>query len=176
MEKLGVGTQIQHPSFGYGVIVEVIDDNYTIYFLELEEAKEINNAYEGLAIKEKVAPEITPIEISDIEEAVENILARQSDSIPEVELANKWLNGSVTINAGSDDLQGKEIPLQTFFHKIIMVRERLRVLEQNINNQDKLDETDKLHLQQYITKAYGSLTTFNVLFANKEDQFKGAGR
>jgi len=73
-------------------------------------------------------------------------------------------------------MQGKEIPIRTFFNKIIMVRERLRVLEQNINNHEKLDEADKLHLQQYLTRAYGSLTTFNVLFSEKEDHFKGAGK
>ena len=93
-----------------------------------------------------------------------------------VPLANKWINGTVTINAGSEDMQGKEIPIRTFFNKVIMVRERLRVLEQNINNHEKLDEADKLHLQQYITRAYGSLTTFNVLFGDKADQFKGAGK
>lgn len=75
-----------------------------------------------------------------------------------------------------ENLQVKEIPIDTFFHKIVMVRDRLRVLEQNINKNKVLEDADKVHLQQYITKIYGSLTTFNVLFKSKDDHFKGEGR
>jgi protein-arginine kinase len=70
-------------------------------------------------------------------------------------------------------MQAKEVPMETFFHKIVMVRDRLRVLEQNINSNKKLSEEDKIEIQQYITRAYGSLTTFNVLFAEKDDYFVG---
>lgn len=177
MEKVGVGSQVTHRSFGNGVVVEIDGDNYTIYFNELAEVKEINREFDGISVLEKVAPEFVPLEINDIENALENILNRSSKlGIPIVPLANKWIDGTVTINSGTEGLQGKDIPIRTLFNKIIMVRERLRVLEQNINNHDKLDEADKIHLQQYITRAYGSLTTFNVLFAEKEDQFKGTGK
>ena len=177
MEKVGIGSQVNHRSFGNGVVVEIDGDNYTIYFNELAEVKEINREFDGISVLEKVAPEYVPIEISDIENALESILKRSSKlGIPIIPLANKWIDGTVTINAGVEGMQGKDISIRTFFNKIIMVRERLRVLEQNINNHDKLDEADKLHLQQYLTRAYGSLTTFNVLFSEKEDHFKGAGK
>lgn len=176
MEKLGIGSKVEHPKYGLGVVVEINGDYYKIYFTSQNETKEIDKSFEGLEVKEKAAVDFEPIEISDIENALKKILTENATNTNIVPLANKWINGSVTINAGSDELQGKEIPIRTFFNKIIMVRERLRVLEQNINNHDKLDEADKIHLQQYITRAYGSLTTFNVLFGEKTDQFKGAGK
>jgi superoxide dismutase len=85
------------------------------------------------------------------------------------------MGGIVIFEPNDVALQVKEIPMAAFFHKIVMVREKLRVLEQNINNHPKLDDEDRVHLQQYITRCYGSLTSFNILFAHKEDQFKGSG-
>lgn len=89
-----------------------------------------------------------------------------------VELGRKWEGGTIILKPADDSLQPKEVPIDTFFHKIIMVRDRLRVLEAKLNGHEDLSKTDKLELQQYISKAYGTLTTFNVLFQNKEDQFK----
>ena len=83
----------------------------------------------------------------------------------------RWKGGTVTLNPGKEDTQSKEIPLDTFFHKIVMVRDRLRVLEAKLNASSQLDEQEKVELQSYITKCYGSLTTFNVLFRDKSDYF-----
>ena len=89
-----------------------------------------------------------------------------------LELGRKWEGGTLVLKPGDDSLQPKEVPVETFFHKIIMVRDRLRVLEAKVNGHDNLSKTDKIEMQQYISKAYGTLTTFNVLFQNKEDQFR----
>ncbi|MCP4606380.1 MAG: hypothetical protein GY847_38695 [Proteobacteria bacterium] len=88
------------------------------------------------------------------------------------EMGVRWRDGTLILKPGSPDNQPKEVPIDTLFHKIIMVRERLRVLEAKINSNDKLDEKDKLELQGYISKCYGTLTTFNILFDDKADHFR----
>jgi hypothetical protein len=89
------------------------------------------------------------------------------------ELAPKWDDGTIVFQPADPNLKSKEIPMDTFFKKITSVRERLRVLEQKINNHDSLSHTDKAELQQLITRAYGSLTSFNILFRYEEDKFEG---
>jgi hypothetical protein len=88
-------------------------------------------------------------------------------------LADRWAGGQLVLRPGKAGTQEKVVPIDSFIRKIVMVRERLRVLEQRINNHPKLTDSDRLELQEYITRAYGSLTTFNVLFADPEDRFTG---
>jgi hypothetical protein len=88
-------------------------------------------------------------------------------------IAERWTGGQLVLKPGKAGTQEKAIPIESFFRKIIAVRERLRVLEQRINGHPKLSDEDRLQLQDYITRAYGSLTTFNVLFADAEDRFVG---
>ena len=88
-----------------------------------------------------------------------------------LEMGNRWQGGTLVMKPGATETQDKEIPLDTFFHKIIMVRDRLRVLEAKINANDKLGDLDKVELQSYISKCYGTLTTFNTLFKDKSDHF-----
>ncbi len=93
-------------------------------------------------------------------------------------IAERWLGGQLIMKPGKAGTQEKTIPIEEFFRKIVAVRERLRVLEQRINSHPKLADDDRLQLQEYITRAYGSLTTFNLLFAEPEDRFigtKGSG-
>jgi hypothetical protein len=82
-------------------------------------------------------------------------------------LGDKWHGGSMLLQPADKSLKPKEIPIADFFHKVVMLRDRLRVLEQNINSNKKLSDEDKANIQQYITRCYGSLTTFNVLFKIK---------
>ncbi len=88
-------------------------------------------------------------------------------------IAKRWEGGTLVIKSTDPSLQPKEIPIDAFFHKIVMVRDRLRVLEQKLNGHTKLSDAEKVEMQGYITKIYGSLTTFNVMFRDKDDQFVG---
>ena len=90
-----------------------------------------------------------------------------------VKLGEKWTGGMMLLQPKDTSLKPKEIPIEVFFHKIVMARDRLRVLEQNINSNKNLSDEEKINLQQYITRIYGSFTTFNVLFKNKEHWFIG---
>lgn len=175
---LGIGSQIRHPKFGKGVLVESDASYYKIYFNFTAEVKTIARDFPNFELVEKKEAEFQPITLAEIETAMENVLKKNQpkENLPKVTLAQKWINGTITINPYNPEMSNKEIPIKTFFHKIVMVRERLRVLEQNINNHEKLDDEDRIQLQQYFTRAYGSLTTFNVLFSNKDDQFKGSGK
>jgi hypothetical protein len=98
---------------------------------------------------------------------------REELGVRPVELAAKWSGGELVLKPGKEGLQEKRIPIDALFHKVVMVRDRLRVLEQRINGHPNLGDEEKVQMQQYVTACYGSLTTFNVLFAEREDQFVG---
>src|SRR5204863_7305099 len=113
------------------------------------------------------------VSLSDIEVLLVNALRKYSDIQETVEIGNKWTGGTMELKPADSSLKSKDIPIDVFFNKIVMLRDRLRVLEQHINSNKKLSEEDKVNLQQYITRCYGSLTTFNVLFKYTTDQFVG---
>jgi hypothetical protein len=110
---------------------------------------------------------------SDEFRKVLSAVIREELGVGEVNLAGRWDGGEVIIKSAKEGVQEKRVPVDAFFHKIVMVRDRLRVLEQKINGHPKLGDDEKVQLQQYVTACYGSLTTFNVLFADREDQFVG---
>ena len=111
--------------------------------------------------------------LDDIEYRLEKILEKWADAQEVVFLGDKWKGGKMILQPANSDLKPKEIPIEDFFHKIVMLRDRLRVMEQKINAHPKMDDIEKVELQQYITRIYGTLTTFNVLFRYTTQQFTG---
>ncbi len=174
-QNLGTGSRIQHPKFGKGVVVDVDADYYTIWFRDGNATRGIARDFVGMEVLEATAAEVVPITLRDIKEAVNELLEEKSDLQEVVSLAGKWNRGMMILKPEDTSLQPKEIPIESFFHKIVMLRDRLRVMEQKINAHKLLTDEDKVEMQQYITRIYGSLTTFNVLFKYTEDQFKGSG-
>lgn len=170
-EILGIGSRVKHPQMGKGVIVQVRSDAYEIGFIEYG-VKLIKRDYEGLEIIEAVETPEDLVSYEDMEKSLIRVLTRFSDVQQTVPLGQKWTGGRMVLYPGDKTLKEKEIPIETFFHKIVMIRDRVRVMEQRINASELTDE-EKVDLEQYITRIYGSLTTFNVLFKNKEDQFRG---
>lgn len=179
-EILGIGSRVEHPHFGKGVVVELTSETYIIWFKSQNAAKNVSRDYAGLRVLEQKAAETLPgaagVSLADIETALENVLDRRLNEFQLVPMAGKWNNGSLVLKPADESLQSKEIPIETFFHKIVMVRDRLRLIEQKINAHKVLTDEDKVDLQQYITGIYGSLTTFNVLFRESHHQFKGSSR
>jgi len=169
---LGIGTRLQHTQYGPGVIVGLRYATYLISFIH-HGIKEIDKTDTNLdeIIPENVTAEIETV--SEVERSLLKILRQWSDVNELVPLGDKWTGGTMLLQTADKSLKPKEIPIQDFFHKIVMLRDRLRVLEQNINSNKKLSDEDKVNIQQYITRCYGSLTTFNVLFKNKEHWFVG---
>jgi len=169
---LGIGTRLQHTQHGPGVIVGVKYATYLISFINVG-IKEIEKTDPQL---DEIIPENITEEIethSEVEKSLLKILRLWGGITETVPLGDRWKNGMMLLQPADKSQKPKEIPIDVFFHKIVMLRDRLRVLEQNINSHKKLSDEDKVNLQQYITRIYGSLTTFNVLFKNKEHWFIG---
>lgn len=170
--KLGIGTRLQHTIHGAGVITGIRLGTYLITFMD-SGTKEIDKTDEKL---EEIIPENVSAEVettSEVEKSILKILRLWSDTSEIVPLGEKWRGGTMLLQSGDKTLKPKEVPIDAFFHKIVMLRDRLRVMEQQINAHKILSDEEKVNLQQYITRIYGTLTTFNVLFKDKEHWFVG---
>ncbi len=167
-----IGTRIQHPSFGEGVVFGKDDYKYRIFFREHGE-KELGKAFDGYVLLEAASVVATTVELEDVVDAVKNVFDMYYEVTDIVELGDKWEGGTLLLQPADKALKPKEIPVENFFHKIVMLRDRLRVMEQKINAHPKMSDSEKVELQQYVTRIYGSLTTFNVLFRSKNDWFVG---
>ncbi len=169
---LGIGTRLQHTQHGPGVIVGIKYATYLISFINsgVIEVDKTDSKLEEI-IPENISEEIETH--SEVEKSLLKILRLWGGLSEIVPLGDRWEKGTLILQPADKTLKPKEIPVEDFFHKIVMLRDRLRVLEQNINSSKNLSDEEKVNIQQYITRCYGSLTTFNVLFKNKEQWFVG---
>jgi hypothetical protein len=169
---LGIGTRLQHTQHGPGVIVGVKYATYLIAFIH-HGIKEIDKTDSGLdeIIPENVTAEVETV--SAVEKSLLKILRQWGEVSELVQMGDRWKGGTMLLQPADKTQKPKEIPVEVFFHKIVMLRDRLRVLEQQVNAHKLLSDEDKVNLQQYVTRIYGTLTTFNVLFKEKEHWFTG---
>jgi hypothetical protein len=176
-QEIVTGIRVKHSLYGMGYVCSATLVNCDIIFERgglVSFSKK--TVAEDLSLldtpdSDTAEPKLT---LAEVEEALDVILEKHNAIEYNVPLGERWENGTLVLQP-NNGTQPKEMPIETFFHKIVMVRDRLRVLEQNINSHKKLTDAEKVDLQQYITRIYGSLTSFNILFKDKEDYFVGTG-
>ena len=171
MQLLGIGSRIRHADYGEGVIINIKPAAYLITFME-QGVKQIKLDY-AFEIIEEVEIESDRVSLFDVEQTFSKLLQKWADMTEVVPINDRWKGGKLILKPGRSDLSPYEMPIDTFFHKITMIRDRMRVLEQKINASKGLAEEEKIDLQQYITRCYGSLTSFNILFKEKSQHFIG---
>lgn len=175
IESLRINMRVRHPQYGTGTVKTIAEVTADIQFDDgsqravAPEPSGLEPAEPQVAVSGLNVP-LKQFIAETLDEAVRKLGLEKPDSVVE-KLGARWHGGKLVLHPADPALQTKEVPLETFFHKIVMVRNNLRVLEQKINAHDKLTDGEKVEMQQYITKSYGSLTTFNILFKEKEEQF-----
>ena len=174
IEELHVGMKVKHPKYLDGVVSSISEHTADIRFIDALRTidpvtSELQPAQELVHVSGLSMPLAQFIE-QTVRATIAGLGLEKPDTVVE-QLGTRWHHGKLVMHPADPGLQTKEVDLETFFHKIVMVRNNLRVLEQKINAHEKLTDGEKVEMQQYITRGYGSLTTFNVLFKEKEDQF-----
>jgi hypothetical protein len=170
MKLLGIGSRINHAEYGKGVVTNVSSKEYWVTFIDGGlETIAIDSEFEVIEAAEN---EVDTISLYDVEQSLLSILKKWNGLGEPVAIGDKWKGGNMKLVHGQAGLAHKDVPIDVFFHKIVMLRDRLRVMEQKINASN-LEEIEKVELQQYITRIYGSLTTFNILFKSQNDHFVG---
>ena len=165
MSELTKGSLVRHAEFGIGRVegTEAGPDR-EVYFPRLDKQALVDvDDLELLSDAESAAYEMVKLAARELRET----------ELPAVGLGSRWQGGELVLKPADAGQAPKSVPIEAFFHKIVMVRDRLRVMEAQINNNKKLTDEEKVDLQQYITRIYGSLTTFNILFRDKKDHFVG---
>ncbi len=164
MGEFSKGDLVRHERLGIGRVDEADGADYTVYFSRLDRSeKSAEEELQPMTEAEKTAYEMVKLAALEV----------SREELPKTALGSRWHGGELILKPGDPKLAAKSVPIETFFHKIVMVRDRLRVMEAQINGHKVLADSEKVDLQQYITRIYGSLTTFNVLFKEKNDQFVG---
>ncbi len=174
IQSLHVGMSVRHPQYGLGTVKTISETSAEILFTDgrrtvAPEAAGLEPAEAQVAVSGMDLPLRQFIE-ETLASAIRQLGLTPPESVLE-KLGVRWHRGKMVFHPADPTLQTKEVELEVFFHKIVMVRNQLRVLEQKINAHEKLSDAEKVDMQQYITRCYGSLTTFNVLFKDKEEQF-----
>ncbi len=174
--SLFIGQNVRHPQYGVGEVKALTEHTADVLFE---------------TGRRTIAPETSGLEAAEATAALSGLEKPLSVLIREITsetlraaglekpgelvagLATRWQRGKMLLQPSDPSLQAKEVEVEAFFHKIVMMRNNLRVLEQRINASEKLTDGEKVDLQQYITRCYGSMTTFNILFKDREDYFSG---
>jgi hypothetical protein len=174
IEALHVGLKVRHPQYGIGTIKSISAAAAEVQFDDgmrsvAPEPSGIEPAEPQAAVRGLEVP-LTQLVQQTVDATISRLGLEKPDAVVE-QLGSRWHKGKVILHPADPTLQTKEVPLEVFFHKIVGVRNQLRVLEQKINAHPNLSDGEKIEMQQYITRSYGSLTTFNVLFKEKTDQF-----
>jgi hypothetical protein len=174
LQELTIGLRVKHPQYGLGTVKSIGEKSAEIRFDDAQ--RTIDPELSGITPAEPTAS-LTGLNIplkqlieTVTEAAVEKLGYERPDAVSD-QLGARWHKGKAVLHPSDPTLQTKEVPLEIFFHKLVGIRNQLRVLEQKINSHEKLSDAEKVEMQQYVTRCYGSLTTFNVLFKDKEDQF-----
>lgn len=178
IQALAIGMSVRHPQYGIGVVKAISEQTAEVRFSDTlrtvdPELSGLVPAEPGIAVSGLDQPLNQFVE-SIIERVMESLGLEKPDSTT-VELGARWQKGKMTLQPSDPSLLAKEVPLEVFFHKIVGLRNQLRVLEQKINAHAGLTDADKVEMQQYISRCYGSMTTFNLLFKSKDGQFSSKG-
>ena len=165
---MGIGTVVTHPAFGRGRIAGYEGEGYVVVFKNAEVTR-VAFTFEAM----KPEGGSGDPELDRIKQAVSEVFGDYGWLDVDLELGKRWIGGTLKMIPGKESTQPKDVPIEMFFKKIIGIRDKLRVLEQKINAHPGLSSEDKIEMEGYITRCYGSLTTFNSLFAEKASQFRG---
>ena len=174
IEALHLDMKVRHPQYGLGVVKAISSGAAEIQFDDgprtvAPEPSGLTPAEPQAALSGLEVP-LTQLVQQTVDATIQKLGLEKPDSVVE-QLGSRWHKGKIVLHPADPSLQTKEVPLEVFFHKVVGVRNQLRVLEQKINAHPNLSDGEKIEMQQYITRSYGSLTTFNLLFKEKEDQF-----